>query len=261
MRTRSRELAALLIAACLLSTVGSLARAEVVQRGQVRVSFSGELTPRALPRSGTAPVRVSVGAKIAGTGSVEPPQLRRLTIAINRNGHLDPDALPRCRLRDIQPSTTAHALATCGDALVGEGRFSAKVLLSQQAPYPAAGRLLAFNGLLHGKPALFAHVYGTYPVPTSFTLPFEIESPRGTFGTVLTTSLPAVTGNSGYVTGLSLALGRVSLSHGHRRSYLSAGCPAPAGFSKVVFPFARASFAFKGRPTLTSTLVRSCRTR
>jgi hypothetical protein len=249
---------ALLGAALLAVGLASLARAEVVQSGNVRVRFDGQLTPKALPRQGLAPVNVSVDAKIASTNGGAPPQLRQISIAINRNGHFAPRGLPICALREIQPSTTANALEACRGSLVGEGRFSAKVLLNQQAPFPAAGKVYAFNGRLHGKPAIFAHVYGTNPVPTSFTLPFVIESTKGTFGTTLRASLPAVTGNSGYITGLALNLGRIFSYHGKRQSYLSAACPAPSGFPGAVFPFARASFGF-GKKTLNSTLTRSCK--
>jgi DNA-binding beta-propeller fold protein YncE len=231
---------------------------EVVQRGSVRVSFDGDLTPHLLPRRGAAPVRVAVDARIASTDGSTPPQLRQMAIAINRYGHLSPQGLPLCPLREIQPSTTANALAACRAALVGEGRFSAKVLLGQQAPFPADGKVYAFNGRWHGKPAIFAHVYGTDPVPTSFTLPFTIEPSKGTFGTTLRAALPGVTGSSGYITGLSLSLGRSYVYRGRRRSYLRASCPAPSGFHGAVFPFARASFGFQGGLTLSPTVTRSC---
>jgi hypothetical protein len=249
---------ALALLACL--ALGSLARAEVVQRGKVRVSFKGALAPKSLPRQGLAPVKVTVAAAIASTDDEDLPQLRQIAIAINRNGHFAPQGLPRCHMRDIQPATTANALKACRRSLIGEGHFSAKVLLSQQAPFPSEGKVFAFNAVLAGKPAILAHVYGTDPVPISYTLPFEILPSRGTYGTVLHASLPAVTGNSGYITGLSLTLGRTFQVGGERRSYLSAGCPAPAGFPGAVFPFARASFGFEGK-TLTSTLTRSCRIR
>jgi hypothetical protein len=235
------------------------ADAEIVQRGNVRVSFEGNLTPHTLPRSGAAPVRVSVATKIASTkAGATPPQLRRISIAINRNGHFEPKGLPGCPLRAIQPSTTADALAACRSSLVGEGSFAANVMFSAQAPFPSEGKVYAFNSTLHGRPAILAHVYGTTPVPTSFTLPFELKPAKGTFGTVLTASLPAVTGNSSYITGLSLTLGRNFSVHGKKRSYLSAGCPAPQGFPGATFPFAKASFRFQGAPTLSSTLTRSC---
>ena len=249
--------ALLLVAALLALALVSLAQAEVVQRGKVRVTFDGKLTPHALPRSEAAPVKVAVEAKIAATNGATPPQLRQMTIAINRNGRLDSTGLPVCQFKQIQPTTSADSLTACRRSLVGEGRFSAKVLFSQQAPFPSQGKVLAFNGSFHGHPAILAHVYGTDPVPTSFTLPFLITRSKGTFGTVLSASLPAVTANSGYVTGLSMTLGRSFSARGKKRSYLSASCPAPKGFPGAVFPFARASFGF-GKKTLTSTLTRSC---
>jgi hypothetical protein len=249
---------ALAAAALLALAATALARAEVSQKDGVRVSFEGRLIPHSLPRSGTAPVRVSVGAKIAATNGTTPPQLRRISIAINRHGRFDPQGLPLCSLRQIQPSTTADALRACRRSLVGEGSFSAKVLLPEQAPFPSEGKVIAFNGTFHGAPAILAHVYGTSPIPTSYTIPFAIGAARGTFGTVLSASLPQVTSEWGYVTGLSMTLGRSFAFHGRRRSYLSASCPAPPGFRGALFPLARASFTFGGRGTLTSILNRSC---
>jgi hypothetical protein len=243
--------------AILCLALAALAQAEIVQKGPVRLSFEGKLTPHTLPRQGTAPVKVAVAAKIAATNGQTPPQLRRIAIAINRNGHFEPKGLPLCPLREIQPATTADALAACRGSLVGEGRFEAKVLFTQQAPFPSAGKVYAFNSTIDGKPAILAHVYGTKPVPTSFTLPFQLKTTKGTFGTVLAASLPQVTGNSSYITGLSLTLGRNFSVHGKRRSYLSAGCPAPKGFPGASFPFAKASFGFV-KQTVSSTLTRSC---
>jgi hypothetical protein len=240
-----------------LLALASLARAETKQQGNLRVSFDGKLSPHTLPRTGTAPIEVTVGAKIAATDGKAPPQLRKISIAINRNGKLDAKGLPLCPLDRIQPSTTADALAACRSSLVGEGSFSAKVLLPQQAPFPSLGKVYAFNGVLNGKPVIFAHVYGTSPVPTSYTIPFVISTTKGTFGTVLSASLPNVTSEWGYVTGLSMTLGRSFSSHGKKRSYLAAGCPAPKGFPSASFSFARATFGF-GKKTLTSTLTRSC---
>jgi hypothetical protein len=230
---------------------------ELTQRGRLRVSFEGSLSPHALPRDRSAPVSVSVGARIATTDGKVPPQLRRISIAINRNGRFDPTGLPICRLDRIQPSTTADALAACRSSLVGEGRVSAKVLLAGQAPFPSQGKIYAFNSRLNGHPAILAHVYGAQPAPASYTLPFLITKARGTFGTVLSSALPPVTSNSGYITGLQMTLGKSFFYKGKHRTYLSAACPAPKGFPGAVFPFAKASFGF-GEKTISSTLTRSC---
>lgn len=238
---------------------GGASASVVVRRGPVQVNFDGKLTPHALPRYGVAPVGIAVDARISGTSGGEPPQLRRIAIEINRNGHFSPRGLPVCEERDIQPSTTAGARAACGGALVGEGHFAANVKLPEQSPFPSSGKVLAFNGHLHGKPAILAHIYGTQPIPTSYVLPFSIGDSAGTYGTVLETSLPSATGNWGYVTGLEMTLHRSFRYQGKRRSYLSAGCPAPAGFPGAAFPLARTSFAFAGGMKLVSVLNRSCK--
>lgn len=246
-------------AVLLLACCAPLSQAEVSQKGGVRVSVTAKMAPAKLPRRGAAPVAVSFAGQIGAASPAGPPQLRRISIALNSHGRLSTAGIPRCRLGRIDPSTTAEALAACGPSLVGEGRFSADVKLPEQSPFPSVGKVLAFNGLYKGAPAIFAHIYGTEPVPTSYVLPFLIEPAQGAYGTVLEAALPRVTGEWGFVTGISMRLGRTFPSHGQRRSYLSAACPAPTGFRGAVFPLARASFSFAGGLRLSSTLNRSCR--
>ena len=249
---------ALLLCAALLATVAGAA-AETIQQHGIRVVFDGKITPQKLPRSGTAPVAVAVGTKISGSPGKPLPRLTKIEIAINRHGHLDPTGLPTCQVSDIQPATNAKALESCRGALVGEGHFSAAVALNRQAAFPSAGKLLAFNGTYRGKPAILAHVYGTEPVPTSFTLPFVIGRTKGTFGATLTATIPP--GEDNLVTAIDLELHRTFTYRGKRRSYASAGCPAPKGASVAPFPFARASYVFAGGKKLSSTLTRSCSAR
>ncbi len=234
---------------------------ELVQKGPIRVAVSGGLAPIRLPRSGTAPISITIGGRISSTDPNVPPQLRTVSFAFNRAGRLDTRGLPRCGIGDIDPSTTSQALEACRSALVGEGLFSAAVLLPEQSPFPSAGKVLAFNGTLHGKPVIFAHIYGDKPLPTSVVLPLEIHQGKGRFSTRLDASLASLTGDWGYVTGISLRLGRKFAFHGERRSFLSAGCPAPKGFPGALFPLARASFSFVGGRTLTATLTRNCTVR
>jgi DNA-binding beta-propeller fold protein YncE len=235
---------------------------DVIQRGHVRVSVGAGIAPRRLPRYGAAPIHFSLSAKIASTDGSVPPQLRRISVEINRNGHLDPAGLPVCRFGAIQPSTTAGALAACRDSLIGEGSFKARVLIPQQAPFPSSGKIVAFNGRWQGRPAILAHVYGPKPVPTSYTLPFTIGTKHhGTYGTVLSASLPQFTSKWGYVTGISLDIGRSFRSGGARHNYLTAACPAPPGFSTASFSLSRARLAFAGRKPIVQTLTDTCTAR
>jgi DNA-binding beta-propeller fold protein YncE len=237
---------------------GGASASEIAQHGNVRVNLQAKLTPKKLPRSGRAPVHFSISAKIASADGSVPPQLRTLEVAINRNGKINPGALPACEMDQIQPASTKGALEACRASLVGEGTFSAKVLLTQQSPFPSDGEVVAFNGTWNGRPAILAHIYGTQPVPTSFTLPFVIGKAqgKGPYGTALKASLPQFTSKWGYVTGISLFLGR-STAHG---GYLTAGCPAPKGFGGASYPLTRTTLSFAaGSPrSVEQTLTRSC---
>ena len=250
---------AFLAVAALSLAIASLASAEVIQKDGVRVSFDGKIAPKKLPRAGSGPVSVSVGTRIEATKGRQLPQLTRIEIAINRHGRLDPTGLPVCEIDQIQPATTAKALEECRGSLVGEGSFAAEVALSRQVAFPSEGKLYAYNGTYKGKPAILAHVYGSEPVPTSFTLPFVVGKAKGTFGTTLTAAIPAAEDN--FITAIELKLQRSFTYKGKRRSYASAGCPAPKGFPGASFPFAKASYAFAGGKRLSSTLTRSCKAR
>jgi DNA-binding beta-propeller fold protein YncE len=234
----------------------------ITQRDHLRLALSGELAPRALPRTGTAPVAVSVGGDISTTDGSDLPRLRTLRIEINRGGRIEDRGLAVCPLSRILTATSDRALAACRPALVGSGVFHANIVLKGQAPYPSTGRLLVFNGRQEGKPVLLGHIYAKKPFATSFVITFKIShQAHGTFGTVLTASLPEALGGWGYVTGLEMKLSRRYSAGGERRSYLSAGCPAPKGLNKVPFPLMRASFGFEGGKTLSSTLTRTCTAR
>ena len=191
-----------------------------------------------------------MAGNIAATKQGTLPQLKAIAIAINRAGTLNVKGIPHCRINKINPSTTQQALAQCRSSLIGEGRFSANVVLPEQSPFPSQGRLLAFNGQIGRKPAVFAHVYGTQPLATSYVFAFKVRKTRGTFGTTLEASFPKATGDWGYITGISLNL--------FRSRFMEAGCPAPQGFSKVAFPLVKTSFDFAGGLDIESTLNRSC---
>jgi hypothetical protein len=237
----------------------AFAQAETIQQRGLRIHVDGKITPVRLPRTGLAPVKVSVGTTIATTDGKSPPALKEISIAINRHGRLDRVGLPVCEISDIQPATNEKAMEACRGSLVGRGLFAATTAVTRQVSFPAEGRMLAFNGTFKGRPAILAHVYGTDPVPTSFTLPFVIGRSSGTFGTTITATLPKDEASS--ITHLDLNLSRRFSYRGRSRGYLSAGCPVPQGSSLALFPFARVTYRFVGGRKLSSTLIRSCKAR
>lgn len=243
--------------ACFL--FAAAAHAELVERGDLFVKFQGGISPTALPRSENAPITVSIDGTIKTLSGERPPALRFISIAINKGGRIDTRGLPTCRRALLEPATAQQALAACRPALVGEGRYAAALALPEQANFPLQGRLLAFNAVVDGKRAILAHVYGQDPVPNSRVFVFHIHNAHGTFGTILTASLPASLNRHGYLREISLDLRRNFVYRGRRHSYLSAACAAPAGFSSASFPFVRVGMTFADGRKLASTLIRTCR--
>lgn len=236
--------------------------AEVERGGNAVVNFDGGIAPYSLPRNGTAPVAVTIESSFrAADGTDPPPQLQQIAIAINREGRIFDRGLPTCKVRRIQPATIRAARRICGGAIVGKGSVQVRVNLENQEPFTFKGPLLAFNAERHrGKRRILAQVYGTRP-PSAFVLTFTIHRQRGTFGTVIRTTLPRSARKWAHVTRFNLRLRRTYTFRGKRRSYVNAGCAAPAGFPGAVYPFARANFAFAGGNRIVSTLVRDCRVR
>lgn len=259
MRLKGKRAVVLTALALACFLVASIARAELIERGDLFVKFQGGIFPTALPRHSNAPITVSVDGTIKTLSGEHPPALRYIAIAINRGGRIDTKGLPTCRRSQIEPATSEQALEACGPALVGEGRFLGALALPEQNSFPLQGRILAFNTVINGRRAILAHVYGSNPIPNSRILVFHIHKSSGTFGTVLTAALPARLNRYGYLKKISLDLRRDFVYRGRKHSYLSAACAAPAGIRIGVFPFVRVSMTFSDGRRLASTLTRTCR--
>jgi len=252
----------LAIAALAAILCGAIAQAEVLGGANVRASLDGWLTPHALPRSGVVPVALHMRGAVRTTDGREPPQLQRVTIAINRNGEISTAGLPVCPKRSIQSTTTAKALAACGGALIGSGSFSAHLAFPTQAPFPARGRLLAFNSVVGGRPVILAHIYGTDPVPTTRVLELKFQRPSpGAFGVTLSMKMPQFGEHWGYATGFSLTLHRLYTYQGEQRSLISASCPAPRGFNEAIFAAAKGTYYLADGREITRVLHGTCKVR
>ena len=208
----------------LLGLLGAAAAwGEISQKGNLRITFDGGFAPHSLPRDRLAPVTLSVGGSISTTDDSHPPPLNKLEVALNRNGRVSTRGLPVCTGPLLQSTTTESALARCRPALVGRGSFKAEVE-SSQSGILATGAMLAFNGSVHGKPALLLHLYTTVPVRVTFVLPLLISHrATGRFGTVLSAKVPILAG------GLAGLLG--SRRFGRRSAGLAVGARVNVGSS------------------------------
>lgn len=257
-----RRLAIAAVLAVALFGAAVAARGETYQKGNLRVSFSGRLQPRDLPREHLAPVTVSLDGSVGTVDGSRPPQLREISIAMNRAGRLTTAGLPTCAASRLQRSSSDAALRLCRGALVGHGRFAARVDLPSAPLIPARGEVLVFNSRIGGRPAMLLHLYGTNPVRAAFVLSFKIEHRRhGEFGTVFSTAIPVLASDLGYVTDIELKIGRRYRYAGKSRSFLSASCAAPAGFPGAVYQLAKTTFTFAEGTKLTGRLTRDCTVR
>jgi hypothetical protein len=249
------------LAATLALTLAAAAWAQVGKSGNVLVHFDAGFSPQSLPRQRPAPVRVSIDGTVSTTDGSHPPPLQWLEVELNRNGRLFTKGLPLCSAPRLQSTTSAQALSRCRGALVGHGSFEADIALGS-SPVPSSGKIYAFNGIHKGKPTLFLHFFGGAPVRFTLIVPLRIEHLRkGTFGTKLKARIPKLANGFGSITRIELSLSRRWSFGGQRRSYLSAACSAPAGFTHLPFTFARARFRFQEHPQISATLIKSCRVR
>jgi hypothetical protein len=250
-------LIAVLIVAVLFGA--AITRGEISGNDGLFVSFSGGFAPHSLPRDRDVPVTVNLHVGIKTANGERPPQLRRISLAVNRYGRFSTKGLPVCRPALLESTDPPTALARCRSALVGRGQFIATVAFPNREPFPVNGQMLAFNGRAHGKPAILLHIHGTNPVDITVVLAFTIQHPAyGKFGTVLTAKVPRLASDLGYVSNVSLVFNRQYRYRGRQYSFLSARCAAPAGFPGAIFSFTRGTFTFAGGTQIFTTLTRDC---
>jgi hypothetical protein len=245
--------------AAALLACASLAKATVVQEGNLRITVLSQVLPYKLPRVGTAPIAVFVAGHLDAPHGGIPPQLQEMTVEVNKHGLLQSRGLATCPLRKLQPASTERALASCGDAVIGSGQFWAHIVLPDQGAYRTHGRLLIFNGRQRGKPVIFTHIFTANPFFSSFVIPFGVAKiDHGAYGTRLTASLPQALGDWGYVDRIKLTLKRKYTHQGKQLSYFNAGCPAPKGVRRTVFPLALASFDFADGVSISAKVEKAC---
>lgn len=258
----TRKKAALLTAPlCLAALAVATAQAERVQEGNIQIAFSGGILPAKLPRSTPAPVAVQMGAKISTTDKTVPPELKEISLAINSHGVLETKGLAVCPLHKLKSISSKGARRACGAALVGHGNVTSRVTLPGQGTFATNGPLFAFNGRYKGHPAVFGQVATGAPLPLTYVIVFQIEKAKAPYGSAFVAQMPSIASHYGYISSISLNLKRTYTDHGQRRSYLSADCPAPKGFTLASFAFAKASFGFADGRVLSQTMVRQCKAR
>jgi hypothetical protein len=228
-------------------------------RAGVVVSFDAQLSPNLLPRHRLAPVSIRLSGSLRAVADNTPPRLQSVELAFGTRGGLDVRGLPVCPRARLRNATGRQALARCRSALVGRGSILTEVPLSPERPLIARAGLLAFNGRADGRPAVWVHAYAARAA-VSFVLPFYLRRlPSGAYGVFMRSPVRRALGRWPRLRSFEVSLGRRYRSHGRWRSYLNAHCPLPPRFRSLSVPLARATYHFAPAPTVTTTILRSCR--
>ena len=250
--TRRRRVA-LALAGIAALALAAQAAGDVVEGADVTVSFEGWVAPHRLPRASAEPIALHVGGHVRPREGHRPVAVRSVVIEVNRHAEVSLEGIPRCPMLRLRGLRSQEAIAACPGSLVGSGHFHAQVEIPEGAPFPSSGRLLAFAGFIHGRPALIAHIYGSQPVPTVQVLPIRLRRHgKGDFGTTMLFEMPQVGPEWGYVTGFDITFRRDT-------GLLSANCPAPQGIVEASFTAARGRFHLADGRVLTRAVESSCR--
>lgn len=251
-----------LAAIAALSLLGaSMASAEIVQEGNIRISFHGNIAPQKLPRKDLAPVSVQMGAKIKTVDGEKPPRLSKITLDINSHGVIDAKGLPTCPFSKLRNASAASARKVCGDAEVGHGNVTTRIGFPGQGEFSANGPLIAFNAREKGKQAIFAYVDSSGKFSTTFVIKFIVKKTNGTYGTSLVADVPPIASGSGYISAFDLSLKRRYSLRGEKHSYVSASCPLPSGVNTASFPLVRSTYGFEDGTKVVSVLNKECKVR
>jgi hypothetical protein len=247
--------------ALLLVLVPGVVRAERAQRGNLIVAVNGGISPLKLPRVRPAPVALRIAGRIETDDGSPLPRMKRITLAIAGRGVLFTQGLPVCPRARLRNADNRQALRRCHGALVGRGTLEASVFIPHQEPFAIHAILFAFNGRTpDGGPAVWVHAYAKTP-PLSIVLPFIVHREGRRLRTTLSATVPPALGGLPHLASFQLNLFRRYRHAGKLRSFLSASCPAPSGFTGGFLTIAKATYSFADGRRLRIGAVRGCRTR
>ena len=194
-------------------------------RGAGRRRAHPERQPDRLPRRRHQPAKAprdTNGRRSRSTcwaGST-PPTTRRSPASTGSNsnspggGCSSPAASRSARRCGCAASTAARRSPPAAARWSGAGQLYAKIFVPNQAPFGVRANLLAFNGKTKvGRPAVLVHAYTTDP-PVSFVIPFAVHRQKGSFRTVLVTTLKRSVGTWPHVSNFRIEVARNFIYHG-----------------------------------------------
>jgi hypothetical protein len=232
---RKRVMMAIVIAA--LMSVGAAAIANAARTtigvGNLKLTFGGSISPKALPRTAYTPVTANIEGKIATTDGTHPSAFRETEVDVDKDLKVSVKGLPVCKGGQLEARDTAAAKKACGTTVVGSGIAHAEIAFPEQPPIKVTSPITVFNGgEKGGKVTLLIHTFLTVPVPAAIVTTVTIA--RQGSGLHSIAKIPVIAGGSGSVLDFKFKLGRTYSYKGKKVGYLEARCPD--GVFKVKTP-------------------------
>ncbi len=253
---RKRLIWTLAVGAALAVALAGIATAEkpvVVQQGNLKITINGGFTPKKLPKSELAGIKLNVSGKVETVDGSHPPALKEFIVETDKNGTINAKGLPVCTAAKLNSQDTKNAEKACPNAIVGEGKTDVEIEFAEQAPIVAKSKLLAFNGgVKGGVTTLYIHAFLTVPVPAAVVTTVKVSKVKnGRYGTKSVGKIPVIAGGAGSPIFFELNIDRKFTYKGKKQSYLLAKCPD--GHLN-----AKGTGVFSDGTRLTGSVVRSC---
>lgn len=197
-----------------------------IELGGTSVSATADVSPRALPAHGGAPVTISSSTKLRSTEGGTPPALKSILFKFDKHGFVDAKGLPTCGAAKLEGTTVAQARKRCAGAIVGKGLGRAEVNMPGQPTRKIGSPLTFFNAPpVGGRPSLIVHAYETVPAPRALLVPIAIErldNPR--YGYQLRVEMPEIAGGFGSAVAAEATVGKTWKRGGKTVGYVNANC-------------------------------------
>jgi hypothetical protein len=181
-----------------------------VEAGNLKFTFNGGFSPKALPKKKLAPITLTASGKIATKDGSHPPALKEAIVETDKNGAINVKGLPTCKASKIQSTNTKAAEKACKKAIIGGGQTTAEVAFPEQAPIDVHSKLVVFNGgFKGGTTTLYIHAYFSVPVPGAIVTTLKIKKiHNGRYGLKTVATIPKIAGGNGSVVSFNLKISK-----------------------------------------------------
>jgi hypothetical protein len=221
--------------------------------GNLRLTVDGAVTPRALPKDELAPIGFHAEAKLASVDGSALPPLEAIVLESSKNAVVNAVGLPACGYGKLRATSTAAAIKSCPEAIVGRGKAEIEVSFPEQAPFDAVGPIVLFNGGVQGgTTTIYAHAYVDVPAPTAVIVTVKAtKEDKGPYGLHTIATVPLIAGGAGAVRSFELTIHRLFTYRGQRESFLEAKCEGGRFLAQT-------EFALRDGTKLAGTVTRRC---